>query len=231
MARQLDESEYEKAFPKDGQRTKALEHALETRKFEIELYWKRATYFWTFIAAAFAAYGVIRASKDIAQREHLSVLVGVLGFVFSFAWQAVNRGSKYWQENWENHVAILEDNVIGPLYKTVSKRPRATGINEKIRDILTGPREYSVSKVNQLVSLFVTFIWALLIWDALPPFDMKAPLDGFLVAVIAICILACLAIRIYGRSHPQDHNFIVTQHMCRIINNENTVSVSEVTSD
>ena len=33
---------------------KALEYALETRKFEIELYWERAKYFWAFIAASFA---------------------------------------------------------------------------------------------------------------------------------------------------------------------------------
>lgn len=38
---------------------KALELALDIRKFEIELYWKRATYFWTFIAAAFGGYAVI----------------------------------------------------------------------------------------------------------------------------------------------------------------------------
>jgi hypothetical protein len=231
MARQLDAPEYEKAFSGDKKRTKALEHALETRKFEIELYWKRATYFWTFIAAAFAAYGVIRASKDIAQREHLSVLVGVLGFVFSFAWHTVNRGSKYWQENWENHVAILEDAVIGPLYKTVSERPTPTGVNERIGDILTGPRKFSVSKINQLVSLFVTIVWVLLIWDALPAFNLKARPDWFLITVITLGTLASLAMLRYGRSHPQDHNFVVTQHTCQIIQNDNTVSAPEVPSD
>ncbi|MDQ1591099.1 MAG: hypothetical protein QOG71_1726 [Pyrinomonadaceae bacterium] len=232
MPNQLEYAKYKEAFSdKDDKQEKALELALETRKFEIELYWKRANYFWTFIAAALAAYGVIRASKDIAQKEHLSVLVSVLGFVFSFAWQAVNRGSKYWQENWENHVAILEDDVVGPLYKTVSERPRPAGVNEWLGDILTGPRKFSVSKINQLVSLFVTGVWILLIWDALPPFNMKATLDWFLVFVIAIGILACLAIYLYGRSQPQDHNFIVTQHTCQIIKNENTVSAPEVLSD
>ena len=34
-------------------RKKALKQVLDIRKFEIELYWKRATYFWTFIAAMF----------------------------------------------------------------------------------------------------------------------------------------------------------------------------------
>ncbi|MDT5122647.1 MAG: hypothetical protein QOC96_2129 [Acidobacteriota bacterium] len=231
MARQLDYKEYKRAFLDNSKKGKALEYALETRKFEIELYWKRASYFWTFIAAALAAYGVIRASKDIAQKEHLSVLVGVLGFVFSFAWQAVNRGSKHWQENWENHVAILEDEVIGPLYKTVSKRPRATGLNDRISNVLTGPREYSVSKINQIVSLFVTVVWGLLILDALPPFDMKARLDWPLIIVISLGTLTCLAMYKYGWSHSHDHEFIVTQHTSQIIKDENTVSTPSVPSD
>lgn len=33
-----------------------LKIAMETRKFEIELYWKRANYFWLFVAAFFVAY-------------------------------------------------------------------------------------------------------------------------------------------------------------------------------
>ena len=33
-------------------REKALDLALDIRKFEIELYWKRAAYFWGFIGAA-----------------------------------------------------------------------------------------------------------------------------------------------------------------------------------
>ena len=36
----------------------ALAYALDIRKFEIELYWKRATYYWAFIAAAFAGYAL-----------------------------------------------------------------------------------------------------------------------------------------------------------------------------
>jgi hypothetical protein len=234
MADQLDEEGYKDAFPNNGKREKALGYALETRKFEIELYWKRATYFWTFIAAALAAYGVIRASKDIEpyERTLLSVLVSVLGFVFSFAWQAVNRGSKHWQENWENHVAILEDDIIGPLYKTVSKRPRATGMVDRIGDFLTGPRDYSVSKINQLVSLFVTGVWGLLIWNALPHIDTKARLDWFIVIIIFLGITACSAMYSrFGRSHPHDHVFEATRHTSKIIKDENIVTAPDESSD
>ena len=37
----------------DSRAGRALAYALDIRKFEIELYWKRGTYFWAFIAAAF----------------------------------------------------------------------------------------------------------------------------------------------------------------------------------
>ena len=36
----------------------ALNRAHEIRKFEIELYWKRATYFWLLQAAVFTALGL-----------------------------------------------------------------------------------------------------------------------------------------------------------------------------
>ena len=195
------DAKYKEAFSEKEE--DALKHALDTRKFEIELYWKRAAYFWTFIAAALAAYGVIQASEHILspKKEHLSVLVGVLGLVFSFAWRAVNRGSKHWQENWENHVALLEDGVIGPLYKTVFERPSDAGL-KKVKRFLTGPFKYSVSKINQLVSLFVICVWVVLIGEALNLFELttkalnacKTAPDVFSIIVTALAVVACLAI-------------------------------------
>ena len=220
MSRRIDSNDYERSFgdsENPARREKALEHALEIRKFEIELYWKRATYFWTFIAAALAGYGFIQASKDLPQKEHFSVPISVLGFVFSFAWQAVNRGSKQWQENWENHVALLEDSVIGPLYKTVTKRPPVNGARETLKQVLTGPYDYSVSKVNQIVSLFVMAVWILLILNALPRFSITARIDWFLTLVILLGGLTCLAIRKYARTEQGEHKFIVTTRDCRIL--------------
>jgi hypothetical protein len=42
----------------------ALAKAHEIRSFEIELYWKRSTYFWIFQASIFAAIGFIGRSND-----------------------------------------------------------------------------------------------------------------------------------------------------------------------
>ncbi|BBA33262.1 putative membrane protein [Methylocaldum marinum] len=123
--RDFSDDEYRAEFTKDTSvsdksiNVKALELALDIRKFEVDLYWKRATYFWTFIAATLAGFVAIQASSS-SNKADLSVLLCNLGIVFSFGWLCVNRGSKYWQENWENHVDMLEDPVNGPLYKVKS---------------------------------------------------------------------------------------------------------------
>jgi hypothetical protein len=87
----------------DTRAGRALASALDIRKFEIDLYWKRAAYFWTFIAAAFTGYALTYKSSP----EHdlwLSLLFSALGLEFAFAWYLVNRGSKFRQTNWERHV-------------------------------------------------------------------------------------------------------------------------------
>ena len=53
----------------NNQTSKKLENAfktaLDTRKFEIELYWKRTTYFWAFIAFFFSMYVIALNSDNI----------------------------------------------------------------------------------------------------------------------------------------------------------------------
>lgn len=103
--KQLSQEEYYEKFfqDKDGEEIKckkkeALNYALDIRKFEIELYWKRAAYFWTFISVTMAGFIVAQKIGE-GDKAYLSVIISCLGFVFSFAWFYVNKGSKYWQEN------------------------------------------------------------------------------------------------------------------------------------
>jgi hypothetical protein len=146
----------------DKRRKLALEFALDTRKFEIELYWKRAAYFWTLIAAAFAGYVAV-SSRGASQPRQPLVLIASLGFAFSVAWYCVNRGSKYWQDNWEAHVDQLETSIMGPIYKTVLA-PDSLRLWK-----LNGAYPFSVSKINQLLSLFTCCVWLLLLGISLSP--------------------------------------------------------------
>lgn len=130
----------------------ALRVAHDIRKFEIDLYWKRASYFWTFIAAAFAGYFIL--AKDVATAPDTVFIVACLGLVFSLAWYLVNRGSKTWQRNWENQVDLLEDEVTGPLYKTVLNRRQ-----EEFWSLAEG-YPFSPSRLNHLLNVFVLIVWA-----------------------------------------------------------------------
>jgi hypothetical protein len=179
----------EKEKEQKSTKAEALKYALEIRSFEIELYWKRATYFWAFIGATLAGYGAVQASS-IAPKQDLAVALSCLGLVFSFGWFCVNKGSKQWQENWENHVDLLEDDIIGPLYKIVLGRPKSTGIITKIERFIAGPGPYSVTKINQMISLFVTVLWGYLLWITLhsPRWPFK---DGKYTLIIAMAVIAC----------------------------------------
>jgi uncharacterized membrane protein len=152
--RPISREEYDGLF-RDKKRKNALKSALNTRKFEIELYWKRATYFWAFIAASFAGYFAIISSDNIDNYRILTILIAFIGFCFSLGWYFVNRGSKYWQENWEKHVDFLETDEQGPLF-SVHLIPKDKRFH------LNGYHKYSVSKTNQNLSLIITVIWCLI---------------------------------------------------------------------
>jgi len=148
----MDEEEYKKIFlegKSDAQIETTYKKAWETRNFEIDLYWKRATYFWAFQIASFAAYFAVLNSKNFESLppKHPQVLfiVTCIGFITSMAWALINKGSKTWQRHWEIHIDMLEDKVTGPLYK-----------------IVTNSKTYSVSKINEIVSRFIVTVWVLL---------------------------------------------------------------------
>ncbi|HLM66364.1 MAG TPA: hypothetical protein VK358_02505 [Longimicrobium sp.] len=190
-------SEYELAFSKNP--AEALKHALDIRKFEIDLYWKRASYFWTLITVAFGGFIVLDREKpdDIGTA---ALLVSSVGFLLSFAWYLVNRGSKYWQENWERHVDCLEDLVVGPLYKTVISDQRF-----RLTDPLDG-YPFSVSKINQAVSLFFTVLWGLLILRSFLDLGYQPRHLGFGFLILLVTVVFTRILWVDTQSRPSGSN-------------------------
>jgi hypothetical protein len=136
-------------YPKDTRIAKAYEISLDIRKFEIELYWKRAGYFWLLIAALATTLGVVlTAGSDgvmaAARRETIGLFISCAGTVTGLCWMLVNRASKGWQRNWELQVDVLEDAALGPLYKTVMYKG-ADGEH---------PLHFSVSDANFWISCY-----------------------------------------------------------------------------
>lgn len=197
MSRPITSSEYKDQFgvplaPK-ADPEKALGVALEVRKFEIELYWKRAAYFWVFLAGALGGYLAVLGKQPFPKRSEALLTISCLGFVLSVAWYFVNRASKFWQENWEKHVDLLEDAVHGPLYKTVLHEANLRFWR------LNGPYPFSVSKINQLLSLFAVLLFFLLaaitaccLW--------RRGSASLSVVIIALTLLAVAVLWCFGRT-------------------------------
>ncbi len=197
------EQQYKDSFGLGGHADKekierALEHALDIRKFEIGLYWQRGTYFWTLIAVTFAGYFAVLSAEHMEDKPFNAYIIGCVGLIFSLAWFLTNRGSKYWQENWENHVDMLEDHITGPLYKTVLHRPNSKTL---MAIAIEGPAPYSVSQINQWVSFFTIAIWVFLIFNVLPPFDLAHQISTKHCVVAAITVIAALLMLFRTRSN------------------------------
>ncbi len=209
----MNQEEYDEKFATSDSDSSLLKAAFtqvsDIRKFEIELYWKRATYFWALIAVAFVGYFSILASEHMPNKFFLALIVSCVGFVFTFAWFLSSRGSKYWQENWENHLDLLEDKVTGPLYKTLLERPNHINAVEKF---VTGPLSMSVSKINQWVSVFVVFSWISLVafsgYKSLYPLGVSQDqwlIIGAHALVVTIAFLSCLMMFSFGKTHKEKH--------------------------
>ncbi|OQB91405.1 MAG: hypothetical protein BWX83_00560 [Candidatus Cloacimonetes bacterium ADurb.Bin117] len=145
---------------------KALKNAIRNREFEIKMYWNRAKYFWLFVSALWAAYGTLLyywkylekpPSTNLYQYSTLLVL-SCAGFILSIAWYFVNKGSKFWQENWEHQINFLENEIIGPSYKTILSKyeiPKRKVVNQK----LLGSFPFSVSKINVFIAFSNVVLW------------------------------------------------------------------------
>ena len=169
-----DDKYFERLFEREGDCDECTRHkaALETshdvRKFEIGLFWTRGSYYWVFIAASLAAYFAVAnkfigdcstlydslVSLDFMEKIVLLILSSV-SFLFSLSWVLVNKGSKFWQKNWETHIDRLEDEITGKLYKTILNTHDSVFSNCPLSK---KAYDYSVSKVTTSTSIMLTVL-------------------------------------------------------------------------
>ena len=138
--------------------------ALDTRKFEIELYWKRTGYFVLFIGAVFVAYQGF--SKE-CPHEWLLPFLASIGYLLSLLWYMANRGSKYWQENWEHNIEELSTYIGKPIFGII-KCPTQKSPYSDLMDAYP----FSLSKVNQMVSIIITASWIIVFIKELYALDL-----------------------------------------------------------
>jgi hypothetical protein len=132
-----------------------LKRAYELRDFEITHYWKRAQYFWGFLAVIYAGFfaTLIASSKGNKIDIEYILIICSIGCIFSFAWYLVNRGSKRWQEHWENIINELENKLNKPLYS----------LKPKVDSSIFNAGNFSVSRINITVS-FIVFVSWIALW-------------------------------------------------------------------
>lgn len=180
----------------DARQAEALRVALDIRKFEIELYWKRASYFWTFIAASLAGYMLLQQGTGPGSFGSTYLLTS-LGFTFSLAWYFVNRGSKTWQRNWESQVDLLEDEIMGPLYKSEINR-----YGNRFWDLASG-YHFSPSRINQLLGVSITVVWLGLMARTIQTADWALPSDRWMAGGMStLTLITSAAFWLWGRSSP-----------------------------
>ncbi|GLT13884.1 hypothetical protein [Vibrio algivorus] len=175
---------------KKKMKLKEYDVALATRNFEIELFWKRSVFFWGFIASAFVGYATV-----IKNNPALAFVLACFGFVCSIAWSLVNRGSKYWQENWESIVANIEDDITGELFKYRAR--------QQPKGIWLSSRQFSVSKVTIALSDFTCLIWfGFMLYHLMKHMQLPLCLQGSLLVVMIffLTIIFVVFMVIFGRS-------------------------------
>jgi hypothetical protein len=140
--------------------------ALDTRNFEISLFWQRSNYFLA-LNTAIAAGFFFKASKEY------QLWLGIFGCLISLLWVSINLGSKFWQSRWENRLKIAEENLdCGINYFSANWCTIKSDVEESIKFskhgvvrnlvdkfVLLKP---SVSFVMILLSLLFVCLWILL---------------------------------------------------------------------
>ncbi|CAH6082553.1 hypothetical protein OGW21_03415 [Citrobacter sp. CK190] len=159
----------------------ALEKAHDIRKFEIELYWKRATYFFAFFTVITAAFGYLFTSKEYFCFSPAAALVGsIISVCFIF----VNIGSKYWLCNWEFIIDKLEVYVTGNLYKVYFYDNKY-------------PLRPSVSDINNLISYVILIVWFLSFITSISPYITSNPQFFWVLLILYLLALIIISILCY----------------------------------
>lgn len=173
-----------------------LEISNDNRKFEITLFWQRSLFFWGFIITAFATFGIFYQSHPV-----LGFIIANFGLVCSIAWTLANRGSKFWQENWEQNVEENEVGIIGPLFKDIKPPKEYNGFWFR-------PIRFSVSKLTIALSDYVTVLWLFIFGYMLfTIFKIEITSTTIIVSLVALFTLFWIILTIfcsYVRNCPKN---------------------------
>ncbi len=190
---------------------RASDRATDIRKFETNLFWERGKYYWAFILAAFTAHFYLlnivlkngenglslKTFMDLPVLALFSLAItAFVCFFFCFTWTLMNKGSKFWQKNWEQHVNKME--------KLENSRLFSTYLNPNDKDYKKCPLkfsayDYSVSKLVLSTSIllmvisFGMFIFYIFL-TMIRLFSLIVIFSTNKILLIVITIISCLIV-------------------------------------
>ncbi len=144
--------------------------ALQTRNFEIELFWKRSNYFLVLNTAIAVGFFNLESNQAI-----FKIFLCIFGGIVTYLWIRINLGSKYWQSKWEEELEEIEKHITPnrPMFANNKKRNHELVCQNlgpcKRRQPVRGLRNYlvlkkpSVSGTMIVLSLSFIFGWLFLL--------------------------------------------------------------------
>ena len=139
--------------------------ALDTRNFEISMFWQRSNYFLVLNTALGVGFFKVE--------DPYSLGIAFFAFLVSLVWFRVCLGSKFWQSRWEQRLAKVEKKVAPDLqffaadwslvYADVQSSVAGSGHKGWLRVWLDKQtmKKHSVSYNMTLLSLAFCVAWAL----------------------------------------------------------------------
>ncbi|WP_111779123.1 RipA family octameric membrane protein [Pectobacterium parvum] len=183
----------------------AYDKAHQIRNIEVDLYWKRATYCWTLIAALLTICGLLFSayfrSNNSGNDNSIFIAIGAvsfLGVVITSLCQFMSVSGEYWKKNWETHISMLEPMFSGRLYSThlVSSRYRS-----------------SIAKLNFLLFSTIQISWLAIIMLLITIKSQSKPdlsiLSIILFGVIYYTLIVLLTISTISKN-KSNHVFITS---------------------
>jgi hypothetical protein len=146
--------------------------ALDTRNFEISLFWQRSNYFLALNSAL--ALGFF----NLKEQGLYGLVLAIFGIVVSCLWFRANLGSKFWQSRWEQRLSIIESQIDKELkffsadWDTIKQEVEQSLLNNPRRGLFKRWLERRVLKKpsvsNQMILLsgcfFIGWMLLALLW-------------------------------------------------------------------
>lgn len=185
----------------------AYDKSHASKNFEIELYWKRATYTWTLIAALITFCGLLINPYFTKDKDDglifVAFVTSVIGILVTIVCNLIIESGERWKKNWEVHTALLEPLFSGSLYAT---------------HVVSSENRLSIAKLNNALYLMFLFIWILII-ESIIAMKFDSDIKAFVYSVFIFLIFVLSFTRLINKtthSKNDDINVIITGYKIKL---------------